>query len=99
MSNHVVSVRTNAIVFVALLSLLFATIGAAYLPLGALHLPLALFFAGTKAVLIGLFFIHIYYRQHLTWIVSTASLLWLGILLALTLSDYLSRGWLAILGK
>ena len=28
-----------------------------------------------------------------------ASLLWLGIMLALTLSDYLSRGWLDIPGK
>ncbi len=99
MSSHVVSVRTNVIVFVVLLALLFTTIGAAYLPLGALHLPLALLFAATKAVLIGLFFMHIYYRQHLTWIVSTASLLWLGILLALTLSDYLSRGWLDIPDK
>jgi len=35
----------------------------------------------------------------LTWIVSVASLLWLGILLALTLSDYLSRGWLDIPGR
>ena len=39
------------------------------------------------------------YRHHLTWIVSKASLLWLGVLLALTLSDYLSRGWLDIPGK
>ena len=48
MSSHVVSVRTNMIVFVALLVLLFATIGAAYLPLGPLHLPLALSFAAAK---------------------------------------------------
>ncbi len=99
MTHHVVSVRTNLLVFVILLSLLLATIGAAYLPLGPLHLPLALFFAATKAVLIGLFFMHIIYRRHVTWIVSGASLLWLGILLALTLSDYLTRGWLQIPGK
>jgi cytochrome c oxidase subunit IV len=99
MSSHVVSVRTNVIVFVVLLVLLFATIGAAYLPLGPLHLPLALSIAAAKAVLIGLFFMHIYYRHHLTWIVSIASLFWLGILLALTLGDYLSRGWLDIPGK
>ena len=82
-----------------LLILLFATIGAAYLPLGQLHLPAALVIAAAKAVLIGLFFMHVYYRHRLTWIVSIASLLWLGILLALTLSDFLSRGWLAIPGK
>jgi cytochrome c oxidase subunit 4 len=99
MSGHVVPVRTNVAVFVALLGLLFLTVGAAYLPLGPLHLPLALSIAVAKAILIGLFFMHLYYRHQLNWIVSTASLLWLGILLALTLSDYLSRGWLNIPGK
>jgi cytochrome c oxidase subunit 4 len=100
MSQHVISVRTNVIVFVALLVLLFTTIGAAYLPLGHLHLPLALFFAAMKAVLIGLFFMHLYYARHFTWIVSIAALFWLGIFITLTLSDYLSREWwLHIPGK
>jgi caa(3)-type oxidase subunit IV len=54
MSQHVISVRTNVVTFVVLLVLLFATIGAAYLPLGHLHLPVALSFAAAKAVLIGL---------------------------------------------
>ena len=65
---------------------------------GHLHLPRRLI-AAAKAVLIGLFFMHLYYRHRLTWVVSIAALLWLGILLALTLSDYLWRGWLDILGK
>ena len=72
MSGHVVPVRTSIAIFVALLILLFATVGAAYLPLGSLHLPLALTIAVAKAVLIGLFFMHLYYRHHLTWIVSMA---------------------------
>ena len=99
MSHHVISVRTNVMVFVALLLLLAATVAGAYLPLGPMHLPIALGIAGAKAILIGLFFMHLYYRNKLTWIVSTAALFWLGILLALTLSDYLSRGWLDIPGK
>ena len=99
MTTHIVSVRTNVIVFIVLLVLLFATIGAAYLPLGPLHLPTALLIAAAKALLIGLFFMHVHYRHQLTWVVSIASLLWLAILLALTLTDFLSRGWLAIPGK
>ena len=99
MTTHIISVRTYVIVFLVLLVLLFATIGAAYLPLGPLHLPTALVIAAAKAVLIGLFFMHVCYRHRLTWVVSIAALLWLGILLALTLSDFLSRGWLAIPGK
>lgn len=99
MTSHVVSVRTNVTIFIALLILLFATVAGAFLPLGPWHLPIALTIAAAKAVLIGLFFMHLYYRHQLTWIVSMASLLWLTILLALTLSDYLSRGWLDIPGK
>jgi cytochrome c oxidase subunit 4 len=99
MTTHIVSVRTNVTVFIVLLVLLFATIVGAYLPLGPLHLPTALLIAVAKAVLIGLFFMHLYYRHRLTWVVSIASLLWLAILLALTLADFLSRGWLAIPGK
>src|SRR5262245_30544153 len=99
MNRHIVSVRTNIIVFVVLIILLFSTIGAAYLPLGPFHLTVALAIATAKAVLIGLFFMHIYFSRRLTWIVSTASLLWLGIFLALTLIDYRSRGWLDIPGK
>ena len=99
MSSHVISVRANVTIFVALLLLLGATVLAAYLPLGYFHLPIALGIAALKAGLIGLFFMHLCYRNRITWIVSIASLFWLGILLALTLSDYLSRGWLDIPGK
>ena len=37
--------------------------------------------------------------KKLLLVVSVAAFLWLAILLALTLSDYRSRGWLEILGK
>lgn len=100
MKHHIASIRTNILVFIALLVLLFATVGAAYLPLGDLQLPVALAIAVAKAVLIVLFFMHLLYSHRLTMVVCIASFLWLGIMLALTLSDYLSRGrWLNIPGK
>jgi cytochrome c oxidase subunit 4 len=37
---------------------------------------------------------HVRYSTRLTWIVVIAGFFWLGILLALTMSDYISRGWL-----
>ena len=55
--------------------------GCRYLPLGPLHLPGALGIAAAKAVLIGLFFMHLYDRNRVTWVVSIAALFWLGILL------------------
>ena len=39
MSQHIMPVRTNVLVFVILLVLLFATVGAAYLPLHSDHPP------------------------------------------------------------
>jgi cytochrome c oxidase subunit 4 len=61
MSQHIMPVRTNVQIFVALLVLLFATVGAAYLPLGDLHFPVAMTIAVAKAVLIVLFFMHLLY--------------------------------------
>jgi len=102
MKQHISSIQTNVAVFVVLLVLLFATVGAAYLPLGPLHFPAAMAIAAAKAVLIVVYFMHMKYSHRLTAVISVASLLWLGIMIALTLTDYLSResrGWLEILGK
>jgi cytochrome c oxidase subunit IV len=99
MKQHISSIQTNIIVFVALLVLLFATVGGAYIQLGPLQFPAAMTIAAAKAVLIILFFMHVKYSHRLTAVVSAASFLWLGIMIALTLSDYLSRGWLEIPGK
>jgi cytochrome c oxidase subunit 4 len=67
--------------------------------MGPLHFPVAMTIAAAKAVLIALFFMHALYSNRLTLVISGAALLWLGILIALTLSDYSSRGWLDIPGK
>ncbi len=99
MSQHVVPLRMNLIIFAALMVLLLTTIGAAYLDLGRGNLPVALLIAAVKATLIVLFFMHVKYSNRLTWIFSGAALLWLTILLSLTMSDFLSRGWLQIAGK
>jgi caa(3)-type oxidase subunit IV len=46
-----------------------------------------------KAAVVVLFFMHVKYRTHLTWVVVVGSVFWLGILLALLSSDYLTRSW------
>jgi cytochrome c oxidase subunit IV len=99
MSQHIMPVRTNVLVFLILNVLLFATVGAAYLPLGPLHFPVAMTIAVAKAVLIVLFFMHLLYSHRLMMVVSVAGFLWLGIMIALTLGDYWSRGWLNVPGK
>jgi cytochrome c oxidase subunit 4 len=99
MKLHIATVRTNVVVFVALLVLLFATVGAAYLPMGPLHFPVAMLIATAKAVLIVLFFMHALYSHRLTLVISVTAILLLGIMIGLTLSDYASRGWLDFPGK
>jgi cytochrome c oxidase subunit 4 len=57
-----------------------------------MHLVVGLTIATTKAVLVVLFFMHLLYSPRLSWIMFLSGLFWLGILLVLTLTDYLSRG-------
>ena len=46
-----------------------------------------------KATLVVLFFMHVKESTRLTWAVVAGSLFWFGILIVLTMSDYLTRGW------
>ena|SRR5258708_10855011 len=98
MSEPIISTRTLLIVCGALLLLTALTIGASFVNLGAFHTPVALGIAAAKAILILLYFMHLRYSSGLTRIVIVAGLLWLGILLAGTLDDVLTRGWLNVPG-
>ena len=66
MNQHIASIRSYIAVFIALLVLLFATVGAAYLPMGPLHFPVAMIIAAAKAVLIVLIFMHALHSHRLT---------------------------------
>lgn len=79
------------LIYVVLMLLLAATVAAAELESGPWSTAVALSIAALKAVLILLFFMHVWYSQWLDWIVAFAAFFWLAILLELTLSDYLTR--------
>lgn len=93
MTQHVSSRTTYYWTFLALLVLLGATVGAAYLPLGSFSPVVAMLIATTKAVLILLFFMHLRHGESFVRIVAVAGFLWLGILLTFTMADYLTRNW------
>lgn len=97
MSDHIVSRKTYFIVFVILLILLAATLGAAYLDLGPLNEVVALTIAIAKALLIILYFMHVRYSNRITWVFVGLGFFWLAILVTLTMSDYLTRNWLLTL--
>lgn len=92
-ANHVVPLKVYFAVFITLLVMTGVTTGVAYIDLGAFNPVMALAIATFKAVLVILFFMHVKYSSKLTWLVVSAAFFFLGIMLTLTMSDYLSRAW------
>ena len=68
-----------------------ATVAAAYVNLGAFNIVIALAIASLKATLVVLYFMHARYSPKRTHMVIIAAVFWLAIMLALTLSDYVTR--------
>jgi cytochrome c oxidase subunit 4 len=88
--------RAYFIVFLALLVLTAITTTVAFIDLGGIfNVSVAIIIAITKAVLVMLYFMHLRYSSHLTVLFAGAGILWLGIMIALTASDYISRGWVS----
>jgi cytochrome c oxidase subunit 4 len=94
MSEHVVPIRVYVVIFAALLVGTAATVWIAFIDLGPINTLVALGIAFTKATLVVLYFMHVRYGQPLTWIAVAGGVGWLAILIAFTLADFYSRGWL-----
>ena len=93
MSTEHAGRRTYYLVFFALLLCTYLTWQVAYFDLGPLNTVAALGIAIFKATLVVLFFMHARTSSKLTWLVVASGLFWFGILMVLTFSDYLTRGW------
>src|SRR4051794_10764417 len=78
-------------VFVVLMVLLFATVGAAYMNLRWANVPVAYAIASVKAGLILWYFMHLKYSTRLIHVFAFASFAWLALMLIVTLGDYASR--------
>ena len=84
-------IRTYITVWAGLLILLGLTVGAAYIHLGPFNTITAVSIAVTKAVIIGLYFMHLRYSPRLMWVFAGAGFFWLLILFTLALGDYMTR--------
>jgi len=93
MSAHVIPTRVYYTIFMILMVCTGLTVWIAFLDLGPLNAIAALAIAVFKATLVVLFFMHVKYSTRLTWAVVLGSVFWFGILIALTMSDYLTRAW------
>jgi cytochrome c oxidase subunit 4 len=99
MAEHVVSRKTYIVVWGALMALMILTAGLSRIDLGEWSTLVALAIAAIKALLVILFFMHVRYEsQKMAWVFVVAGFFWLGILLALTMTDYLTRGSLGVVG-
>jgi cytochrome c oxidase subunit 4 len=90
-SEHIVSPKVYVGIFLSLMVLTAATVAAAYVNLGPFNIVIALAIASLKATLVVLYFMHARYSPNRTHMVIIAAVFWLAIMLALTLSDYVTR--------
>lgn len=104
MSGHIVPRRIYYGIFAALITLTYLTYWVAFqdvdIRLWGVHIALnpvlALAIATAKALLVILFFMHVRYSSKLTKMTLAAGFFWLGILLILTMGDYISRSWIQL---
>jgi cytochrome c oxidase subunit 4 len=92
-SNKPADVRVYFFVYLALMVLLVLTVAVAERDLGHWNFAVTMSIAGTKAILIALFFMHVWQGSRLVKLVIAAGLLWLAIMFSLSLSDYWTRSW------
>ena len=93
MSGHVAPKSMYYAVFAALIAGTALTVAVAFVDLGAMNNVLMLGIACTKALLVILFFMHVRWGTRLTWVVAASGFVWLLILFGITMTDYLTRGW------
>jgi cytochrome c oxidase subunit 4 len=97
MSEHIVSRKTYFAIFFTLIVFTVLTVVVATIDLGRFNAIVALSIAVFKATLVVLYFMHVRYSSRLTWVFVLAGFFWFGILVALTLSDYMSRPWTPVI--
>jgi len=89
--EHIVSRGIYLRTCILLLALTLLTWRVALVDLGRWNVILALTIAFSKGTLVTLFFMHARYSPRRTQLVVVAGIFWLGIMILLTMSDYLTR--------
>jgi cytochrome c oxidase subunit IV len=79
--------------YLLLMLLLLLAFGVSFMNLGDGNLVASMGIAVAKALLIMYFFMHLKVSPPLTRAVAYAGVVWLSILFALALTDYVSRRW------
>jgi cytochrome c oxidase subunit 4 len=93
-ADHVAPKSLYYAVFAALIVGTLLTYAAARVDMGALNNVVMLGIALTKALLVILFFMHVRWGTRLTWLVVASGFFWLLIMFTVTMTDFLTRGWI-----
>ena len=91
--HHIVTPFQYLLVFGTLLVGTGLTVLAAYFDMGPLNPIIALFIASFKAVVVILFFMHVYFQPKLIKMTVAAGFFTFLVLITMTLADYVSRAW------
>ena len=83
--------QTYVKVYLALMALLVATIGAVYIDIGAFNIVLALAIAIAKTILVIMFFMHVKDASRLIWIYAFLGFFFTCHLLIGTVGDVITR--------
>jgi|HubBroStandDraft_5_1064220.scaffolds.fasta_scaffold777218_2 cytochrome c oxidase subunit 4 len=97
--EHIDSVATYAMVFLALIVATVLTTAVAFVDLGPFSVVVALAIAVCKMLLVVLFFMHIRHSAMLTRLVLVGGVLWFLILMGMTYTDFGSRTWMGVPGR
>lgn len=97
--EHIDSVKTYAVVFLALIAATVITTAVAFVDLGPFSVVVALAIAVCKMLLVALFFMHVRHSTKLTKLVLAGGALWLFILISMTYTDFGSRTWMGVPGR
>ena len=93
MSLHISPIRTYLTVFTALLVLTALTVWAAFQSFGPFNDVVAMAIAGTKAVVVVLYFMHVKYSSKLISMVVVGTVLFLSILFVFLVLDNAFVTW------
>ena len=92
--HHIAPVRSYLLVFAALIIGTGLTYAAALVDFGFFNNVVMLAIAVTKMLLVMLFFMGVRWNTRLTWVVAGSGFFFLLIMFTITMSDYMTRGWM-----
>ena len=90
--THVLPLKIYFSVAAALFVLTGITVGVSFIHLGGWNAVAAVGIASIKAMLVALFFMHLWYDRKIFLIIFITSIVFLGLFLSLTMFDVISRG-------